>query len=243
MELHGKVMLVTGAARRVGRAIAVRLAGDGCRVAVHYRSSAEDAARTVEACEAAGAQAFAICADLANASAANTLVAEVLDRWGRLDGLVNNASTFEHMTVGTFDLEKWDQTLRINTTAPLLLTLAAREALRQARGRVVNISDVAVSRPWPDHLAYMVSKGALDTLTRVLARALAPDVTVVGVAPGVAEWPPHYDDQTRARLTARIPLQRAGTPADIANMVHYLMDKGDYISGAIIPIDGGRHVV
>jgi pteridine reductase len=147
------------------------------------------------------------------------------------------------MKLDEFDLEKWDHTLRVNLTAPMLLAHAARDALRTARGRIINLCDVSTARPWPDHIAYMVSKGGLDTLTRVLARAFAPDVNVIGIAPGIAEFPDTYDAATRDRLTARVPLKRPGSPDDIAASVHFVLTAGDYITGAIIPVDGGRHIV
>jgi NAD(P)-dependent dehydrogenase (short-subunit alcohol dehydrogenase family) len=243
MELEGRVVLVTGAARRVGRAIALRLAGAGCRIAVHCRDSTRQAEETVERCRASNVDASVFCADLADPAAAARLVPDVLRCFGRLDVLVNNASVFERMTLDTFTLQDWERTLRLNLTAPLILAHAARAALEQAGGRVVNLCDVATQRPWPDYLAYMVSKGALETLTRVLARALAPRVNVVGIAPGVAAWPENYDQAARDRLTAQIPLQRAGTEDDIAAAVHFVLSDGDYITGAILPVDGGRHVV
>jgi pteridine reductase len=244
MELSGRVALVTGAARRVGRAIAVRLAQSGCNVAVHCLSSAQDAQATAAACRAAGSAAEVFAADLAHAAAATALVDAALARFGRLDILINNASIFEQMTLDSFTLADWERTLRINLTAPLALVHAARHALRAARGRVVNITDAAVDQPWPGHLAYMVSKGALETLTRLLARALAPEVNVVAVAPGVAAWPdrPEYDDTFRAHLTAKIPLGRPGSPQEIAAAVHFLLREGDFITGAVLPVDGGRHL-
>jgi pteridine reductase len=243
MELTDRVALVTGAARRVGRAIAVRLAHCGCRVAVHYHRSRAAADEVVADCRAHGHDALSFSADLADARAPAQLVQAVLGHFGRLDILVNNASVFQRMTIDEFAPEAFEQTLRVNTLAPLALVHAAREALRAARGRVVNLCDISTQRPWPDHLAYMASKGALDTLTRALARALAPDVNVVGIAPGVAAWPDDYDAARRERLTARIPLRRAGTPEDVAAAVEFVLSAGDYITGAILPVDGGRHVV
>lgn len=242
MELSGRVALVTGAARRVGRAIALRLAQAGCNVAVHYRGSAADAVATVDACRAAGVRGEGFAADLGDAAAGRRLVQEVLARFGRLDVLINNAAVFEPMRVDEFDVARWERTLRINLTAPMVLVDAAREALLRARGRVINLCDASITRPWPDHLAYVVSKGALETLTRALARALAPEVNVVGIAPGVAAWPEHYDVARRERLTARIPLQRAGSPEDVAAAVHYLLREGDYVTGVILPIDGGQRL-
>ncbi len=240
MELRDRVILVTGSARRVGRAIAVRLAGAGATIAVHCRQSGADAADTAERCRAAGGRAEVFTADLGDPAAATGLVQGVVARFGRLDVLVNNASIFDPMTLDEFRLEDWERTLRVNLTAPLVLAYAARSALRAAHGRVINLCDSATARATPDHLAYIVSKGALETLTRVLARALAPDVNVVGVAPGVAAWPEDYDQQTRDRLTRSIPLQRAGSSEDIAATVHFLLHEGDYITGAIVPVDGGR---
>ncbi len=242
MELTERVVLVTGAARRIGHAIAECLARDGAHLAVHYHTSAAAAEETVAVCRAAGGAAEAFAADLADPDAARDLVRRVLDWQGRLDVLVNNASVFEPQTLADFDVAAWERTLRVNVTAPLVLAHAAHAALRTARGRIVNLCDVATGQFWPDYLAYIVSKSALETLTRVLARALAPDVNVVGVAPGVAAWPEHYDADTRARLTARIPLQRAGTPEDIAAAVRFMIRDGDYITGVILPVDGGRHL-
>ncbi len=243
MDLLDRVALVTGAGKRVGRAITLRLAEAGCRVAVHYRNSEADARAVVEQCRSFGVDAAAFTADLADAAATADLIGHVESHFGRLDVLVNNASEFESQSLETFSPEAWDRTLRVNLTAPMILAHAARDALRRAGGRVVNLCDISTQRPWPDHLAYMVSKGGLDTLTRVLARAFAPEVNVVGIAVGVAAWPEHYDEATRDKLTARIPLQRAGTPDDIARAVLFVLRDGDYVSGAIIPIDGGRQVV
>lgn len=242
MELESRVVLVTGGARRIGRAIAERLARSGCRIAVHYRRSAAGARETVEACRSGGADADAFEADLGDASACGGLVRRVLERFGGLDVLINNASVFERMTLDEFDYSSWERTLRVNVTGPMALAFEARGALRAAKGRVVNLCDAAVSRPWADHLAYVTSKGALETLTGALARAFAPEVNVVGVAPGVAEWPEGYDAVTRARLTSGIPLGRAGTAAEVAALVHFLLAEGDYITGTVIAIDGGRRI-
>ncbi|TWT45121.1 Glucose 1-dehydrogenase 2 [Phycisphaerae bacterium RAS1] len=243
MELKGRTALITGAARRIGRAIAVELAGCGCDVAIHYHSSAGDAERTADACRKAGVRAELFSADLADAGAPPRLVQQVLAAFGRLDVLINNASLFEVQTLDGWTAAAWERVLRVNLTAPIALAFEARDALRTAGGRIINLCDAAAARPWPDHLAYCVSKGALETLTRVLARALAPQVNVVGIAPGVAAWPEDYDEATRRRLTQRIPLQRPGSPEDIARAVAFVLREGDYINGSIIPIDGGRHIV
>ncbi len=240
MELRDRVVLVTGAARRIGRAIALRLAGAGAHIAVHYHHSGTEAQRTASECAALGVRAELFMADLEDVAATAGLVPQVVERFGRLDVLVNNASLFDAMTLQQFTPADWDRTFRVNLTAPLILTHAAWPALRAAGGRVVNLCDSATRQPWPGRLAYIVSKGALETLTQVLARAMAPEVNVVGVAPGIAAWPDTYDAATRARLTARVPLGRAGTPEDIAAAVHALLRDGDYITGVVLPVDGGR---
>lgn len=243
MDLEGRVVLVTGAARRVGRAIALRFAHAGCGVAVHYLSSGEEAEQTAAQCRALGVAAETFRADLGDRAATAGLVPDVLARLGRLDVLVNNASVFKPMSLDTFSPADWEATLRVNVTAPMILAHAARAALEQAGGRIINLADAAITHPRPEYLAYVVSKAALEMLTRVLARALAPRVNVVGIAPGVAVFPEHYDAQRRARLTSKIPLQRAGTEEEVANLAEFLARAGDYITGAVIPVDGGRQLV
>jgi NAD(P)-dependent dehydrogenase (short-subunit alcohol dehydrogenase family) len=242
MDLRGRVALVTGAARRVGRSIALRLAESGCDVAIHYRSSADEASATADECRAFGARAETLHADLADTASAPALVSDVHRTFGQLDVLINNAAVFNSMTLEEFSVEKWEQTLRVNLTAPMALAHAAAPLLREAGGEIINLCDVSTARPWPSHLAYAVSKGGLDTLTKVLARALAPEVRVAGVAVGVAAWPPAYNQERRERVLRRTPLGRAGTPGDVAAMVRYLLTEGDYITGAILALDGGRSI-
>lgn len=243
MNLTGRVVLITGGARRIGRAIALRLARSGCRLAIHYRSSQTDAAKTVADCMALGADAAAFAADLSDVAAAQRLVPAVVDRFGRLDVLINNASEFPPLSLDEFDPAKWEQTFRVNVTAPMILAHAAAGELRQNNGRIVNLCDAAAERPWPSQLAYCASKAALESVTKSLARALAPAVNVVGVAPGIAAWPEDLDEAARRRLIERIPLRRSGTPEDVASAVHYLLADGDYVTGAVLPLDGGRQIV
>ncbi len=242
MNLAGRVALITGAARRLGQAISLRLAESGVSMAVHHHTSSDEADATVRLCRERGVAAESFACDLADSVATAALVPSVLARFGRLDILINNASRFTPQRIDDFSVEEWNRTLAINTTAPMILAHAARAALRQNGGRIVNLCDAATSHPWPGHLAYIVSKGALDTLTMALARAMAPEVNVVGVAPGIAEFPPDYDAASRARLIERIPLKRAGTPEDIAASVHFLLEKGDFITGTIVNVDGGRSI-
>ena len=237
-----RVVLVTGAGKRVGAGIAQRLAQSGWTVGIHYRSSADEAAEVMAVCRSAGAKAETFCADLSEAEQVSDLVRQVEASFGRLDCLVNNASLFFPTPLPELTVEQFDQLYAVNLRAPLMLVQAAERALRTARGTVINLSDAGLQRPWVDYLAYMATKGGLDTLTAGLARALAPDVRVVGVAPGVAAWPDDYDQETRDRLTAKIPLQRAGTVEDIASLVHFLLHEGTYIDGVTIPVDGGRRI-
>ncbi len=243
MELEGRVALVTGAARRVGRAIALRLAQEGCRVAVHYHRSAQAAQQTAAECSRRGPESWPVAADLADLEAPRALVSAVTGHFGRLDLLINNAAVFERQSLEELEADHWERTLRTNLTAPLLLAQAAGEALRAVGGRIVNLCDAASDRPWPDYLAYAVSKGALETLTRALARTFAPEVNVFGIAPGIAAWPEDYDQQTRRRLLQRVPLGRAGKPEEVADLLVALLRQADYLTGAIVPLDGGRHLV
>lgn len=242
MNLQGRVALITGAGRRLGRSIALRLAEGGVSIGVHFHTSADDAAETGAHCRKFGVEAEIFPCDLADGASTQALVPSVLARFGRLDILVSNASRFTPQRLDEFTLEEWNRTLAINTTAPMILAHAARDALRKAGGRIVNLCDAATGHPAPMHLPYSVSKGALDTLTRVLARAFAPDVNVVGVAPGIAEFPPEYDAALRTRLIDKIPLRRAGTPEDIAETVRFLLEQGDFITGTIVNVDGGRSI-
>lgn len=243
MELKQRVALVTGGARRVGRAICLRLARAGCDIAVHHRSRPAEADALVAECQAHGVRAAAFVADFEETQAPERLVRQVVEEFGRLDILVNNASTFERMTLEDFTTADCEQTLRINLVAPLALAHGARDELLRRGGRIVNLCDASAQRGWPEYLAYAASKAALESVTRSLARSLAPAVNVVGVAPGVAAWPDDYDTAAREKLLRRIPLGRAGDPEDIAAAVHFLLSEGDYITGVVLPVDGGRGVV
>lgn len=243
MDIRDKVALITGAAKRVGRAIALRLAAGGCHVAVHYNRSKPDALACAELCRGHGVQAGTFAADLDDLQAAAGLVPAVEAQFGRLDILVNNASVFEPMTIDEFDARRWERTMRINLTSPMLLSHAAQAAFqRVGGGRILNLCDSAAAHPQPGRLAYITSKGALETLTKALAGAMAPTVNVVGIAPGVATWADEYDRDERERLTARIPLKRPGTADEIAAAVHYILTEGDYMTGTILTLDGGRHL-
>lgn len=231
--------LVTGAGRRVGRAIALELASHGLDVCVHYRASRDEAEDVAGRCRSLGVDAFTAAADLADPAALQGLVRAVDARWGGLNVLVNNASAFvpvpfEQITVGA-----WDRMHAVNVRAPFLLAQGLLGHLRAARGLVVQMVDIGAERPVRGYAHYSTSKAAAAMLVRAMAVELGPEVRAVGVSPGQVAWPPGYDAETRARLTRRIPLQRVGTPEDVARLVRFLALEGGYLSGEIIAIDGG----
>jgi pteridine reductase len=233
-----KVALVTGGAKRVGRAIVERLASAGYRVAFTYLSSQR------EADELAGRiDAIAVRADLTDpAAAVEQIVSTLTPLTRRLDVLVNSASLYEPSGLDRTDLAQMRRLMAIHYESPLLLARAFAPMLRASKGHIVNMLDLLAERPWPQYLAYSASKAALGSLTLGLARELAPDVTVNGIAPGVVEWPAGYPDVEKQRYLKRVPLQRAGTPQDVAELVHFLVTAGSYLTGQILRLDGGRSI-
>jgi NAD(P)-dependent dehydrogenase (short-subunit alcohol dehydrogenase family) len=236
-------VLVTGAARRLGRTIALELAEHGSAVAVHYRGSEADALATVAAIRATGANAQAFQADLSDEAACKALVPAVVAHFGRLDAVVNNASTFEYDDAASFSHAAMDKHWRANTAPAVLLAQAlhAHASQNSASGCVVNIIDQKLWNPNPDYFSYTLSKAALQAATVMLAQALAPVLRVCGVAPGVtlASGPMSEGEFERAhRLT---PLQRSSTPADIAHAVRFLIES-PAITGTTLLVDGGQHL-
>jgi NAD(P)-dependent dehydrogenase (short-subunit alcohol dehydrogenase family) len=237
------VALVTGSARRLGRAIALELAAHGWDVAVHYRGSAADADDTVAALRALGARAEAVAADLADEAACRALLPAAVQRLGAVDAVVNNASLFEHDDVAGFSHAAMERHWRANTAPALILAqaLAAHLAAREARGCVVNISDQKLWNPNPDHVSYTLSKAALEAATVLLAQALAPRVRVCGVAPGITL---PSGPMTAAEFTAAhrmTPLERSSTPEDVARSVRFLLES-PAITGTTVLVDGGQHL-
>ncbi|MBU0716972.1 MAG: SDR family oxidoreductase [Planctomycetes bacterium] len=247
MGVAGPVALVTGGARRVGRAIVLELARAGCDVAIHYRTSRTEAEEVAGEVSRTGRRALAIEADLSTPASWPQVIRQTVEGLGGLGILINNASliaTGAPDTIEGFSLASWERLLRLNLTAPMALAHHARPYLeKQEGGKIVNLCDISADRPWPTHLAYCVSKAALAALTVGLAKALAPRVRVNGIAPGIAVFSDDYPQERRAALISRIPLGRTGTPEDIARAVRFLVESGDYITGEIIRVDGGRSVV
>jgi pteridine reductase len=234
--------LVTGAAVRVGRAIAVELARGGFDVVVHHYGSAAEATETVEACRSAGVEAFAVQADLAEPDGCRVLAEVVSGRWDRLDLLVNNASIYTPRPFEEITLAEWDEMQAINARAPFLLSQSLLPLLRAATepgALVVHMCDIGGERPVRGYTHYSASKAALAMLVKAMAVELAPAVRCVGIAPGHVQWPAAYDEKTRSRLTRRIPMGRVGTPEDVARLVRFLALEAPYVNGDIIKVDGG----
>lgn len=238
--LAGKVVLVTGGARRVGRAIVEALAADGAQVAVHHYESADEAQTLSAQFQRSGyAAPFLIEADLRDPRQVQDLPSAVVGRLGRLDVLINSAAVLLRQPFGTVTAQTWDAVLDLNLRAYFLLAQAAAPALRAARGKIVNISDVAAFEPWPSYLPHSISKAGVEMLTRGLARILAPEVTVNGVAPGPVLLGDDISDEARRRLLDTIPLQRIGTPADVVRAIRYFLES-DYVTGTTLVVDGGQ---
>lgn len=244
--LEGKVVLITGAARRVGAEIARALHAEGASLALHYRSSAEAAKALVAELNAVRpGSALAFQADLLDTDHLPRLVEEAVKHYGRLDGLVNNASSFFATPVGAIGEREWNDLLGTNLKAPLFLAQAAAPHLATARGAIVNITDIHDERPLKNYPLYCAAKAGLAGLTRALALELGPHVRVNAIAPGPILWPGDgsFDAEAQAKVVSRTLLKRCGEPADIARTVRFLLADAPFVTGQIIAVDGGRSVV
>lgn len=248
-ELTGKVALVTGAARRVGRAIALALADAGADIAFTWHSSAEAAATLVDAVSARGRRVLPIHVDHARADVADVVTRAWAERFARLDILVNNASTFERTNFGAISLASFERQMAVNARAPLLLMQSLAPVLARgycagdpaSAGRIVNFIDIHVmGEPLRHFAAYNASKAALMEITATAALELAPAITVNAIAPGVVAWPDDFTAAERAEYLAKVPLGRAGTPLDAAKATMFLVRDAHYCTGQIIRLDGGR---
>ena len=241
-----RTVLVTGAARRLGREIALVLAAAGWRVAVHYRASAEDALKTVADCAALTRGSAAFCADLSDEAAVRALLPSVVAQMGSVDAVVNSASTFEHDDAASFGFAALDRHLHSNTGAPILLAQALHDHLAArgdtGRGAVVNLLDQKLWNPNPDFLSYTLSKAALEAANTLLALALAPRVRVVGVAPGLTLTSHMLSEDKFQALHKLSPLGRSSTPADVASAVRFALENNS-ITGTTLLVDGGQHLM
>ena len=243
--LEGRVFLITGAARRVGASIARRLHEAGASLALHYHHSEREAQSLQTELNAKRADSVALIrADLLDGAGLAEVVKNCVARFQRLDGLVNNASSFYATPLGGISEDDWENLVGTNVKAPLFLSQAAAPHLRKTSGCIVNITDIHAERPLKNYVVYNLAKSALTGLTRALARELGPEVRVNGVAPGPILWPDDdsFDELARQRIISNTLLRRVGEPEDIARAVYYLVADAPYVTGQVIAVDGGRSV-
>lgn len=244
--MQGKIVLVTGGAKRVGAAICRRLHAAGANVVIHYRSSLYEAlALRAELNDLRADSAHCVQADLLDIAALKLMVEEAVKHFGHLDALVNNASSFYATPLALVNDAQWHDLLGTNLKAPLFLAQAAAEELRRRHGAIVNIADIHAERPMHGHLLYSAAKAGLVALTKSLAQEMAPQVRVNAVAPGVISWPEDeewQDEERRRKIVAHTLLKREGEPDDIARTVQFLIADAPYITGQVISVDGGRSI-
>lgn len=244
--MQGKAILITGGAKRVGAALCRRLHGQGANLMLHYRASATEARALQRELNTQRADSVALIqADLLKHSALPNLVNETVKRFGRLDVLINNASSFFPTAIGEISEQAWEDLIGTNLKAPLFLSQAAALHLRKAHGCIVNIVDIHAERPMKTYVVYSAAKGGLTALTKSLARELAPDVRVNAVAPGPVMWPESEDwsdELARQRIINQTLLKRVGDPDDVARAVAFLIQDAAYITGQVLAVDGGRSV-
>jgi pteridine reductase len=241
MELGGRVALVTGAGRRVGRAIALGLAAKKMRVVVHYKASASEADETVALARAAGApEAWTIAADLRDASECARMIDDVATRGGALDVLVNSAAEMHKTPFDSVTSAEWDDIMALNIKSPFFCSQAAARHMTKG-GAIVNIADLAALETWPDYIPHGISKAGVMQLTRALAARLAPAIRVNAVVPGAVLLPEHWTKEDADKLVRTTPLARLGAPEDVARAVVYLLES-DYVTGDAVIVDGGRHL-
>jgi 3-oxoacyl-[acyl-carrier protein] reductase/pteridine reductase len=237
-SLQGKSALVTGGAKRIGRSIALALAQAGADVTITYRTSATDADQTIKQIEATGRRALAIECDVRSEASVRAAIEKVISAQDRLDILVNNAAVFESAPLDQITIEQWDAVFETNTRGPFLVAREALPHLRAAQGRIVNIGSLGGLQPWADHGHYCASKAALHMLTKVMAKAFAPRVSVNCVAPGWIEMG-DAPEELAARFAAKTPMQRNGSAEDVAEAVVQLVTGPKFVTGQILTVDGG----
>jgi 3-oxoacyl-[acyl-carrier protein] reductase/pteridine reductase len=242
-SLHGKSAIVTGAARRIGREIALALGRAGADVAITYLKSHPEAAQTAREIEALGCRAAAIECDVRSEASVRQAVASTIASFGRLDILVNNAAVFESAALEKISLQQWDTIFETNARGPFLVAREALDHLRAAQGRIVNIGSLGGIHPWAGHAHYCASKAALHMLTQTMAKAFAPEVSVNCVAPGWIDFelvePDGEPQDNSRRFAARTPMRRNGTADDVAQAVLFFAAGPNFVTGQILTVDGG----
>lgn len=240
-SLSGKVALITGAAHRVGASMVRALHAQEANIVLHYRHSIDGAQALADELNALRANSVTLAqADLSDIAALVPLIAEATQAWGRLDVLINNASSFYPTPVGDVDEAAWDDLMASNLKAPFFLAQAAAPELTRNQGVIINIVDIHADRPLKSHPVYCMAKAGLVMMTKSLARELGPDVRVNAVAPGAILWPEGIDEQGKQDITSRTALKRSGMPEDISRAVVYLLRDAHYTTGQILAVDGGR---
>lgn len=241
MDIQGKSALVTGGAVRVGKAISMGLAKAGAEVAVHYNRSKDEAQKTVSEIEALGGKAFAIQGDFRKIPEVERVVSDSAAQTGRLDILINNAANYFRTPIGEVTEDGWDALFHLNVKAPFFCAqFAASFMKKQANGWIINIADVAGISPWHDFIAYSASKAGLISITKGLARALAPDVQVNAIASGTVLIHEEASEKYQRQVVDQTLLKRVGKPEDIVNTVLFLLQGSDYVTGTVVTVDGGR---
>ena len=241
-SITGKVVLVTGASQRIGETIVRLLHAEGMNIILHYRSSRSDAQKIQQELNAQRENSvILIQADLNETNKISEMIREAVKGWGRIDAIVNNASSFYPTPVGDIDEKVWDDLINSNLKAPLFLCQAAAPYLKQQHGSIVNIVDIHADRPLKNHTVYCIAKAGLAMLTKSLARELAPEVRVNAISPGAILWPENdIDDVTKKRIVSGTVLKRQGSADDIATTVRFLIKEAGYITGQVLAVDGGR---
>jgi pteridine reductase len=243
--LQGKVVLITGGAKRVGAATCRRLHAAGANIMLHYRASAGEARLLQAELNHQRKDSVALIqADLLDVAKLPSLVDQTVQRFGKLDALINNASSFFQTPVGEITPAAWEDLIGTNLRAPLFVAQAAAPALKKAQGAIVNITDIHAERPLKNFVVYSIAKAGLVGMTRSLARELAPEIRVNAIAPGPILWPDDasFDELSRQRIISNTPLKREGEPDDIAKAVYFLIADATYVTGETIRVDGGRHI-
>jgi len=242
--LSGQVVLVTGAAKRIGAAMVRGFHDEGAKVAIHYHHSAENAEALRDQLNLIRPNsAIAIGADLVCVEILPRIIDEVIQAFGRLDVLINNASTFYPTPLSTISATQWDDLIGTNLKAPLFLAQAAAPHLRKSHGLILNLIDIHGQRPLPEHTVYSTAKAALAMLTRSLARELGPEVRVNGIAPGPILWPENgIDEQVKQEIVSKTLLKRSGEPEDIVRTALFFAKDAPYVTGQVLAVDGGRSV-
>jgi len=243
MNLQDKIILVTGGAVRVGRAICAELASAGADLACHYHSGADAAKQLKEEIRNQGGRMQLFRGDLSKLETIRRLTGEVLEKFGRIDGLVNNAAVFYKTPLGEVTGREWDEFFNLNLRAVFFLSQeVGRIMLKQKEGAIINIGDAGALQPFPAYLPYSISKAGVVFLTRGLAKALAPHVRVNCVNPGPVMMPEAMSEKERRHAVEQTLLKRQGSARDVALAVRFLLEGGNYITGAVLPVDGGRHI-